>query len=91
MYIIPPASSQQNAAGEIAEKSGLKANTQSQPIIIYMVEFNHLGEFIQNTERKSPAKVSPHIIESSGMPTFLGRAIIHIGVYVPAIRKYIII
>ena len=56
-----------------------------------MVEFNHLGEFIQNTERKSPAKVSPHIIESSGMPVLLGKAIMHIGVYVPAIRKYIII
>ena len=91
VYITPPAKSQPNAVSDIAVKSGLNANIHSHPIIMYIIELSHLGDLIQNTVSIRPHTVSSQISIRSGMPDVLGKARIHIGVYVPAIKKYIII
>lgn len=77
---MPPANSHANAAWDIAVKSGLNANIQSQPIKIYIVELSHFGELIQNTVSIKPHTVRPHISASSGIPDDLGSASRHIGV-----------
>lgn len=77
---MPPTKSHAKAAGDIAVKSGLNANMQSQPIKIYMVELSHLGELIQNTVSINPHTVSTHISDRSGMPDASGSASRHTGV-----------
>lgn len=77
---MPPAKSHAKAAWDIAVKSGLNANIQSQPIKIYIVELSHFGELIQNTVSIKPHTVSPHISARSGMPDDSGSARRHTGV-----------
>jgi len=77
---MPPARSHAKAVGDIAVKSGLNANIQSQPIKIYIVELSHFGELIQNTVSIKPHIASPHISARSGMPDDSGSASRHIGV-----------
>ena len=87
VYMIPPARSHPNADTDIELKSGLNATRHNQPINIYIVELSHFGDVTQNAVRINPHKASPHINARSGLPVDFGKASIHIGVYVPAIRK----
>jgi len=89
VYEIPPASSHRNPENEMEVISGFNAKTIIHPIRMYIITVNRSDLLIKCDFRRIPVIARPHTIPKYVQPSTPLRFIKSIGVYVPAIKRYI--